>query len=78
MNLIHVVFFDIMEILHLSNLFYIISHLLMGFRMQKNPHVILFVINFPSDEGHSPNEWTFSDLMFINYLTVRVPSVISI
>uniref|UniRef100_A0A158Q7Q8 ELYS-bb domain-containing protein n=1 Tax=Elaeophora elaphi TaxID=1147741 RepID=A0A158Q7Q8_9BILA len=37
--------------------------------LQKNPHVILFVINFPNDEGHPHNEWTFSDLMITNYLT---------
>uniref|UniRef100_A0A1I8ERA1 ELYS-bb domain-containing protein n=1 Tax=Wuchereria bancrofti TaxID=6293 RepID=A0A1I8ERA1_WUCBA len=36
---------------------------------QKNPHVILLVINFPNDEGQPPNEWTFNDLMIINYLT---------
>ncbi|CAG9532936.1 unnamed protein product [Cercopithifilaria johnstoni] len=37
--------------------------------MQKNPNAILFVINFPNDEGHPPNEWTFNDLVIINYLT---------
>ncbi|KAL3986365.1 hypothetical protein ACH3XW_42445 [Acanthocheilonema viteae] len=37
--------------------------------IQKNPHVILFLINFPNDEGHPPNEWTFNDLMIISYLT---------
>ncbi|VIO99275.1 Uncharacterized protein BM_BM11057 [Brugia malayi] len=36
---------------------------------QKNPHVILLVINFPNDEGHPPNEWTLNDLIIINYLT---------
>ncbi|EFO17553.2 hypothetical protein LOAG_10945 [Loa loa] len=36
---------------------------------QKSPHAKLFVINFPNDEGHSPNEWTFNDPMIINYLT---------
>ncbi|VDO75600.1 unnamed protein product [Onchocerca flexuosa] len=36
---------------------------------QKSPHVMLFVINFPNDEGNLANEWTFIDLMIINYLT---------
>ncbi|KAM3716490.1 Protein mel-28 [Dirofilaria immitis] len=36
---------------------------------RKNPYVMLFVINFPNDEGHLPNEWTFNDLVIISYLT---------
>lgn len=61
----------VIEILYLLDPFGTSSYLSVDFRKQKNPHVMLFVINFPNDEGHPPNEWTFSDLMIVNYLMVR-------
>uniref|UniRef100_A0A915Q1J3 ELYS beta-propeller domain-containing protein n=1 Tax=Setaria digitata TaxID=48799 RepID=A0A915Q1J3_9BILA len=38
---------------------------------QKKAHVMLFVINFPNDEGQPPNQWTFEELIIIQYLVWR-------